>query len=301
MKPETIEKLAIAEQFTHHARYAGVARQAVADGYSAIDSLFSAILIESGHAPPRNHKAKLDKVRALCPTIFAERVVRHDGGGISYSGAIEWDSIENFYGEWLQSRYDTFDITPGEARGRVAESVQAQNFVITYLAEQDGTDAWELAKSVSKSAYGYYYSKTNEAISMAHDHLFSEVERYGEMMGSKLGTKMGSATNFSDFDFIAGDETTREIIEEDEQIAAYAAKVYMGFVKLAEEIREKRLSKAMDGEETPTKEQLNDAPNFMFSMKAKYHGQSVEEIGQGLATIMARALGNLHISSEENN
>ena len=42
MKPETIEKLAIAELFTHHAKYAGVARQAVADGYSAIDAMFSA-------------------------------------------------------------------------------------------------------------------------------------------------------------------------------------------------------------------------------------------------------------------
>lgn len=135
---------------------------------------------------------------------------------------------------------------------------------------------------------------------MAHDHLFSEAERHGEMMGSKLGAKMASANNFSDFGFIAGDATTREIIEVDEQIAAHGAQVYMDFVRLSEKIREKRLSKVMDGEETPTQEQLNDAPDFMFSMKAKYHGQSVEEIGQGLAAIMARVLGKLHISSEEN-
>lgn len=134
---------------------------------------------------------------------------------------------------------------------------------------------------------------------MAHDHLFSEAEHLGEMMGSRLGTKMASATNFSDFDFIAGDTITREIIEEDEQIAAHAAKVYMGFVRLAEEIREKRLFKIMDGEDAPTKEQMNLAPNFMFSMKAKYHGQSVEEISQGLADTMARALGSLPIFSEE--
>lgn len=54
----------------------------------------------------------------------------------------------------------------------------------------------------------------------------------------------------------------------------------MGFVGLVEEIREKRLLKVMDGEEMPTKEQINNAPNFMFSMKAKYHGQSVGEVGQ---------------------
>ena len=134
---------------------------------------------------------------------------------------------------------------------------------------------------------------------MAHDHLFSEAENFGEMMGSKLGTKMASATNFSDFDFIAGDSITREIIEEDEQIAAHAAKVYMGFVRLAEEIREKRLWKIMDGKEEPTKEQINIAPNFMFSMKAKYHGQSIEEIGEGLAATMARALGNLPITPDD--
>jgi hypothetical protein len=261
--------------------------------------MFSAILVEKGVEPPRNHKVKLDKVRTLCPNIFDERVERHEHGGVSYSGAVQWDSIENYYREWLQSRYETFDLTPGEARGRVAESLQAQNFVITHLADQDGTDAYELAKVISKSAYGYHYSQTTEAISMAHDHLFSEAEHLGEMMGSRLGTKMASATNFSDFDFIAGDTITREIIEEDEQIAAHAAKVYMGFVRLAEEIREKRLFKIMDGEDAPTKEQMNLAPNFMFSMKAKYHGQSVEEISQGLADTMARALGNLPIFSEE--
>ena len=298
MKPETIEKMAIAEQFTHHAKYAGVARQAIADGYSAIDAMFSAILIEKDETPPRNHKAKLDRVRRLCPNVFNERIEQNASGGVSYSGELQWDSIENYYREWLRSRYEVFDLTPGEARGRVAEALRAQNFVIAYLAEQDGTDACELAEEISISAYGYLYSQTTEAISMAHDLLFSEAEQLGEMMGSRLGTKMASATNFSDFDFIAGDAITREIIEEDEQIAAHAAKVYMGFVRLVEEIREKRLFKIMDGEETPTKEQLNLAPNFMFSMKAKYHGQSVGEIGQGLAAVMARALGNLHISSE---
>lgn len=293
MKTETIEQLAIAEQFTHHARYAGVARQAVADGYSAIDAMFSAILIERDEQPPRNHKAKLDRVRTLCPIIFDERVKHYEHGGTSYSGAIAWDSVENFYREWLVSRYEAFEMTPGEARNRVAISLSAQQFVIQFLAEQDGSDADDLAEIISNSAYGYHYSETNKAVSMAHDHIFSEAEKFGEIRGSKLGTKMASATNFSDFDFIASDQITREIIEEDTEIASHAAKVYLGFVKLVEEIRFKRLTKLMDGDETPTKDQLNAAPDFMLSMKAKYHGQQLDEVGKELAASMMRSLSIL--------
>lgn len=250
MKQEVLDKLAIAEQFSHNAQYAGVARQAVADGYSSFDALFSAVLVDAGETPPRNHKAKLDRVRAYAPDIFATRQERHENS-FSYWGGIEWDDIEAFYHEWLQSRYETFDMAAGLARVRVGSTISANQFVIRWLAEKHGRDWFELTGEVSRATYGYFDSAMSDVLAQAHDYLFSEAEALGERVGRKLGIKMASTTNFCGADIIAGDEITRKLIEQDQEMADHAADVYVSFCRLMEKVRTRRaeivLEKSGDG------------------------------------------------------
>jgi hypothetical protein len=291
LKQETLEKLAIAEQFAHNAQYAGVARQAIADGYSSIDSLFSALLVDDGQTPPRNHKHKLDAVRELAPKLFATRSERV-GSGYSYMGGMEWDEIEDFYREWLQSRYETFDMSASVARGRVATTLSANHFAIRWLADKHGEDWFELRAAVARATYGYEDSEISDALSKAHDYLFSEAEAFGERIGRKLATKMASATNFCGADIIAGDEITRKIIQQDEDIAKHAADVYVSFCRLMEKIRSQRAELILS--ENPEMEHgdaYDRATEFMLSMKAKYHGERLTHTGNLIAQIIGHAMG----------
>jgi hypothetical protein len=291
MKHETLEKLAIAEQFAHNAQYAGVARQAIADGYSSIDALFSALLIDEGTTPPKNHKQKLDAVRALAPNLFASRA-EQVGAGYSYMGGMEWDEVEAFYKEWLQSRYETFEMSASTVRSRVATTLSANTFVIRWLAEKNSEDWLELRSTVARLTYGYDDSEISEALSRAHDYLFSEAEAYGERMGRKLSTKMASTTNFCGTDIIAGDEVTRKIIEQDQGIAQHAAEVYVSFCRLMDDIRSKRAELILAEHPEMEKADAYDlATDFMLSMKAKYHGERLTDTGRSVARMIEHAMG----------
>lgn len=293
MKPEVLEKLAIAELFAHHAQYSGVPRQAVADGYSAIDALFSAALVDRGATPPKNHKDKLDAVRRQMPDIFATRTERC-GNGLSYMAGFSWDEIEAFYREWLQSRYERFQMTAGQGRHRVAMAMGAKYFVIRHLADVHGMNWVDLTSEISRAAYGYDDSAMSEALSEAHDRLFSEAERYGESIGRKLSIKMASITNFCSTDIIAGDEITRRIIEQDEEIAAHAMSVYIDFCRLMDGIRNKRLDAIRAADPSISVEDAADgATDFMLSMKAKYHGERLSETGAALARMLDVSFGRL--------
>lgn len=299
MRQDVLEKLAIAEQFSHNAQYAGVARQAVADGYSSIDTLFSAILIDAGEDPPRNHKRKLDLARDRAPDVFATREERSENS-FTYWGGIEWEDIEAFYREWLQSRYETFEMSAGQARGRVAMVLGANQFAVRWLAEKHGEDWFELGAAVSRATYGYYESAISEGLSRAHDFLFSEAEALGERVGRKLGIKMASATNFCGADIIAGDEITRRLIEQDQDIANHAVDVYISFCRLMEKVRSQRVELILL--ENPGMDHgaaFDIATDFMFSMKAKYHGEKLSDTGEALARNLAASIGRWHHETQD--
>ena len=290
MKQEIIERLAIAEQFSHNAQYARVARQAVADGYASVDAMFSAFLEDEGVVPPRNHRQKLEEVRRRAAAMFDERRERC-GSGFSYMGGIDWADLETFCREWLTSRYERFEMSAGFARGRVAMTLQANNLGVRWLADRHGEDWIDVQAAVSRAAYGYDQSRTTEALSHVHDYLFAEAEAYGERIGRKLATKMASVTNFCGADIVAGDDITRGIIEEDERIARHASRVYVDFCRLMEEIRTKRLE-AIQARDPAIgfDEALDAATDFKLSMKAKYHGEPLSDIGEGVSRMIERSI-----------
>ena len=251
--------------------------------------MFSALLIYAGKEPPTKHKQKLDKVKSIYPKAFEDRT-EHHSAGVSFLGGVAWDRIESFYREWLTSRCEKFEMESGEARQRVAEAIRIKDFAMALISDAKGDPAEETLVRVQMAAFGYQLSEVHKAVGLAHDHLFHEAEVTGEMRGSKLGTKMAAATNFCDADIIAGDEITRKIIEDGDDIASHAADVYIGFVRLAEEIRLKRLELLSKDPEKPTPEEVNASTNFMLSLKAKYHGEPLMKTAAGIVDMLTGVL-----------
>jgi len=280
MNDDVLLRLAIAKQYAHHANFAGTPRQAVADGYSAVDAMFSALLVHSGQEPSKNHKQKFDDARKSFPMAFAAEIVSAENSW-SFAPGADWASLEEYYKEWLSSRYDKFNMDPGLASARVKEAHAVVSAGIRFLANAEKTDADELDKLVCERAFGYKFSETSDAVSDAHGRLFQEAEELGDIYGSKLGTKLAATTNYCDLDLTAGDALTQQIILEDKEVADDAARVYHLFVELVDKIQTKRMERISGGKppEECTPEEIIDTFDFMVSLKARYHGGTIPLFG----------------------
>jgi hypothetical protein len=281
MQEEVLEDLAIATQFVAHASYAGTARQAIADGYSAVDAAFSALLLNGEVDPPRNHKAKLDRVRSRFANLL-DGYTEPLKNGARIVGGIAWDDVEEFYRQWLQARYEKFEATPFMARTRVSEAKRVVDFAIRAVASANGVALADVKAEVDARAFGSSDCPLYEALSMAHDHLFDQAERLGEEAGSKLGTKMAAATNFSSLDLVAGDELTREIIKTDADIARECGRLHVQLCTMIEMLRYKRQEALERDYASGPLESTNESTNFMFALRFRYHGEKLSETGERL-------------------
>ncbi|MEY9405517.1 hypothetical protein ABIF79_011956 [Bradyrhizobium japonicum] len=278
MNEDVLLRLAIAKQYAHHANFAGTPRQAIADGY--IDAMFSALFLHSGQEPSRNHKQKFDDARKQFPQAFMAETVKR-GNSWSFSPGADWASLEEYYKEWLASRYDKFDLDAGVASCRVREARAAVSAGIRFLAKKENMYADELDALACERAFGFKFSQTSAAVSDVHDLLFHEAEELGDAQGSKLGTKLAATTNYCDLDLTAGDALTQKIILEDLEVAEDAARLYHLYVRLVDKIQEKRLGLICGGKpiEECTPEQIIDTFDFMLSLKARYHGGTIPIVG----------------------
>jgi len=280
MNEDILLQLALAKQYAHHARFAGTPRQAIADGYSAVDAMLSALLLHCGQEPPRNHKQKFETALKAFPNAFAAETVQN-GSSWTFSPGADWKSLETYYKEWLSSRYEKFEMDPGVATARVRQALAAVDSGIRFLAKAEKMEADALDEAASVRAFGYKYSETSNAVGDVHDILFNQDEMYGDEHGSKLGTKLAATTNSCDLDLTAGDALTQKIILEDLEIAEDAARVYHLFVQLVDKIQEKRLERICEGRpiENCTPEQIIDTTDFMVGLKARYHGGIIPIVG----------------------
>jgi hypothetical protein len=272
--------LSLAKLYGHHANFAGTPRQAIADGYSAVDAVFTALLRQGGHKQSKNHKHKLDLVREHFPNVFDALVITSGNATVHMPGT-DWDSLEEYYGEWLASRYDNFEMSAAMASSRIREALNVINAAIRHIAKKEGMAADDLEKIVSSKSFGFDFLAVAVSVGDAHDRLFAAAETVGEERGSKLGTKFAATTNYSELDVMTGDELTQGIIRDDKEIAEEAARIYHAFVDLIDRIQEKRLH-VISGGKDPSKytpDEIAKAPDFMFSMKVRYHGGTALELG----------------------
>lgn len=293
MDGDVLLTLSLAKLYAHHSNFAGTPRQAVADGYAAVDAIFTALRQHGGKVQPRNHKHKLDAARRNFPDAFAAKTT-NTASSTTFSPGTDWDSLEEYYREWLASRYGKFEMGAAVASGRVREALNVVADGMRFIARKEGLNEDELEERVSKKAFGFDFSEVSFAVGDAHDRLFSEAAA-GDVIGTKLGVKLAATTNYCDLDIMAGDELTQSIIRDDEEIAEDAARVYHSFVDLIERIQAKRLKSISGGKalEECSPDEIIASPDFMLSMKARYHGGSVLEmgvrwfgkLGKGLAAI----------------
>jgi hypothetical protein len=181
------------------------------------------------------------------------------------------------------------------ASSRVREALNVVKAAIRYVATKEDMSSDDLDKLVSTMAFGFDFSEVAISVGDAHERLFAEAEAVGEEHGSRLGTKMAAATNYCDLDIMAGDELTQSIIRDDKEIADDAASVYHAFVDLIERIQAKRLHMISGGKapENCTVDEINKSPDFMLSMKARYHGGTTIEMGVRLFGRITRGVAEM--------
>ena len=102
MDADVLLSLSLGKLYAHHANFAGTARQAISDGYSAVDAILSAILKYHGKPQPPNHKLKLDQVRTAYPDAFAMEMIVTESSS-SYAPGADWDSLTKYYEQWLKA------------------------------------------------------------------------------------------------------------------------------------------------------------------------------------------------------
>lgn len=280
MDGDVVLSLSLSRLYGHHANFAGTPRQAIADGYSAIDAVFTALLRKARLKQPKNHKRKLDLVREHFPNVFDAAIIK-SGNATLHTPGTDWDSLEEYYREWLASRYEKFEMSAAMASSRIREALNVVNAAIRHIAAEEGMTSDKLETLVATKAFGFDFSEVAVAVGDAHERLFAEAEAAGEERGSKLGTKLAATTNYCELDVMTGDDLTQTIIRDDAEIAEEAARVYHTFVDLMDRIQAKRLHVISGGKEPGecAPDEIAKAPDFMFSMKARYHGGTALELG----------------------
>jgi hypothetical protein len=118
---------------------------------------------------------------------------------------------------------------------------------------------------------------------------------------AKLGTKLAATTNYCDFDVVAGDALTRTILSEDEEIADAVVQAYTFFVGVVDQIQEKRHARLNPGKSLSdcSQEDIDAVPDFMFALKARFHGSTAGERARIWASTLAAALNGFAASLEE--
>lgn len=145
---EVLGHFVISVQHLDNAQFAGSPRHAIAEGYSAVDACFSALLIDAGQIPPRNHKDRLNSVMKLLPHLLDDyREARPDGG--SFWPGVAWKSIETFYRDWLAARYEEFSAGPKDARVRIGQAHTVVTFAMRYVGKRHDFPAFGLDDKIT--------------------------------------------------------------------------------------------------------------------------------------------------------
>jgi hypothetical protein len=287
---DVLRYLVIACRQLDNAKFAGSPRYAIAEAYSAVDSCFSALLVDAGQVPPRNHKDKLDSVRKLDTHILDGYQEATPGGGTLVASGVSWARVETFYQDWLAARYAEFSARPTDARVRCVEGHRVFGFVIRSVAKKHAIAPMEFEDKVRTSAFGYLFSETDVATSDVNERRAEEAERYGEMYGAPLGTRLAETSNYCALAITAGDALTQRIIETDGLIAEECSEFYEHFIRLVEHIQDRRRRALTPTDPKATeRREPDETPDFMLALKMSFCGQKVSELAGEFAQLLGLA------------
>ena len=259
MKSEVKDRLITGLSQYIFAQSDGSVRFAVADGYLAIDNYFSALLIDSGIDPTKNHKKKLDLVFDNFNNILIEvKIPKSD--------------LLDYYDCWQNVRYSSKIPTPNETLKFLRLSHKIITAISGELAKRYNKSSDQLEDELYAEVMGEHWTSFDEEISIIHERWQHEAESQGERgYGSKLGNKMLNPSNYCNIFAFADDEITREIIAKDQEFGSKIANYYETFLDLIVYVLYARAKRGV---------KENEITNFMLSLRLRYHGQSMKEIAE---------------------
>ncbi|MEJ5284731.1 MAG: hypothetical protein WHS77_06720 [Brevinematales bacterium] len=280
MKPEVKDRLITGLAQYLSAQSAGSSRFAVADGYLAIDNYFSAILLIKGIDPTRNHRQKLD--------LMLEHF-----GNLMGKAEISKNDLEKFYECWQKVRYSSVIPTPNETLNFLRLSYRVISAITQEIAYLYAKSADELEEELYAEVLGSRWSSFEEECRYIHEKWQQEAEIQGEMgYGSKLGNKMLNPSNFCEIRVLADDPVTKDILANDSEFGSDVAKFYQSFLNLVVQVQNTRHKRGIEP---------NEVPNFMLSLRMRYHGQSLKEIAEDWGKMLVNAFKQLKESNKGSN
>ncbi|MGB8060373.1 MAG: hypothetical protein WCF26_00565 [Candidatus Sulfotelmatobacter sp.] len=281
---EVLRHFVIAVQHLDNAKFAGSPRHAIAEGYSAVDACFSALLVEAGHIPPHNHKNKFDSVMRLHPDLLDSYQESIPQGGTHFVQGIPWKEIETLYEEWLAARYEEFSAGPVEAKIRVGQANGVVGFALRNVGKKHTLTRSELEDKVRTLAFGYVFSKTDITTGDLAERRCEDAEQYGEVRGFPLGARLAETSNYCSVAITANDGLTQRIVETDTLIAEECSDVYERFIKLVEHVQaQRRIALTRTGPRDPDSSEPDETPDFMLSLKMSFHGLKISDLAKWLS------------------
>lgn len=257
MNPSVFEHLLLCQSYSRAAWASGSGRDAVANGYTAVDIAFSALVEDHGLPTQRNHKAKLDTVGRIFPGLFTA----------AHTSAVD---VETFYRLWLDVRYKVTTVTPQEGLNYLRLADRVIDAIVIELAARSGDLVDEVVEQLQVAVLGSTDPKFEQVVSDVHDMIQTDLEIQAEMYdGPKLSMKLTNPARFCQILASASDPTTQRIIAESDNIAHQLGHFYKSFVSLINTIQMARYSDGV-GE--------NETTNFAFSVRLGYYGLSIKEI-----------------------
>lgn len=272
MKTEVKDRLITGLAQYLSAQSAGSSRFAVADGYLAIDNYFSAILLDKGIDPTRNHRLKLD--------LMLEHF-----GNLLGKAEITKNDLQKFYECWQKVRYSSAIPTPNETLNFVRLSYHVISAITRELACRYAKSTNELEEELYAEVLGSRWSSFEKECSDIHEMWQQEAEIQGEMgNGSRLSNKMLNPSNFCEIRALADDPVTKDILANDSGFGSAVARFYDSFLNLVVHVQNTRYERGIEA---------NEIPNFMLSLRMRYHGQSMKEIEEDWGKMITKAMDSL--------
>lgn len=263
-----------------NAQSAGSSRFAVANGYLAIDNYFTALLLKEDINPTYNHKNKLN----LISEHFNHLLLKSN---------ISKEELLRFYDYWQDVRYSSRIPSPDETLNFIRLCNRFISVTITYISDKNNISPEKFEEELYSDVLGSRWLSFEDECSYIHEKWQQEAEFQGEMgYGSKLFNKMINPSNFCEILAISDDKITKNILAENEEVGSAIANFYNSFLNLVVQIQNCRANKNIDD---------NEITNFMFSLKLRYLGQSMDEIASDYGSLISQALNSLNKNEDSNN
>jgi len=252
------------------AQAAGLSKFAVADAFLAIDNYFSALLLDHGIDPPKNHWMKIREVYKRFDYLLKEANVNDE-------------DIKQFYEDWQAVRYSSKTLPPKKVIKYLRITHRILTTILRVIARKYGKTEDELENELYAEVVGSYWPKLNKEIGDVHEAWQAHLEELGEKgCGSKLLNKLlFNPSNFCGVCLLTDDELVKDLMAGNDEIIRIVGSIYNAFLRLIMYIWNVRAQQGIS---------LEELTNFTLSLRIGYHGRSAIDVVEELRKLFSKVL-----------